>query len=126
MKTVKKFKQWEKKFTTAELVSARVRWMGGPPEPLPVRWDMSVDVWPQSQVQYSVYDAKDASDWQLFRTALKGVSTPEKLYALKRYYIVNCYEAHKVTWELHKVRIDNYILALRRGGQLDENYAVVR
>jgi len=125
---MKKFKQWEKMFTTAELARERDRWMGGPPEPLPVRWDMSVDVWPQSQVQYSVYDAKDASEWQLFRTALKGMSTSEKLYALKRYYIVNCYygSGAKATWELHKVRIDNYILALRRGGQLNENYEIVR
>jgi len=125
---MKKFKQWEKKFTQAELSRARVRWMDGPPEPLPVRWDMSVDVWPQSQVQYSVYDAEDASEWQLFRTALKGMSTSEKLYALKRYYIVNCYyeTKNKTEWELHKVRIDNYILALRRGGQLDENYEVAR
>jgi len=62
--------------------------------------------------------AVDDDEWQAFRLSLKGVPTAEKLDQLD-YYLKSTNpactpeEAH-----VREVRVDNYINALLRGGQL--------
>jgi len=92
------------------------------------RWPLSVTQWPQSQVQYCVYDAEDARKWQLFRVSLKHEGTQGKLQMLLAYFVDECFY-HKddpIRSQREKVRIDNYIGALRRGGQLNEHMEIVK
>lgn len=62
--------------------------------------------------------AVDDQTWQEFRLSLKGKSTQQKLDMLHDYYNKN----HKGTdedWlETVEIRVDNYLKALARGGQL--------
>lgn len=51
-------------------------------------------------------------EWQKFRLSLKGKTTQEKLEALGMYY------ARSEDRESDYIRIDNYLKALARGGQL--------
>jgi hypothetical protein len=70
-----------------------------------------------------------AVEWQLFRVSLKGYNTREKLYRLSfRYaYMRSIYQTEdEMEWFRERVRICNYIYALRRGGQLNSNFEVVR
>jgi len=56
-------------------------------------------------------------DWQAFRISLKGLSTEDKLVKLRAYVA----ERSRFTGELpllDKIRVTNYIYALKRGGQL--------
>jgi hypothetical protein len=53
----------------------------------------------------------DDAAWQKFRLSLKGLSTNEKLKKLRSYKANN--SGRCVT-----VRVENYLNALRRGGQL--------
>jgi hypothetical protein len=107
-----------------------------------------MDYWPHQVRPYSkseVFEhAVNNQEWQTFRISLKGLSTHEKLTRLDelRQSKLAQYWANKdvVTpddiandelqqlvhylprkWE---VAIDNYINALRRGGQLDTNNRV--
>jgi hypothetical protein len=92
----------------------------------------------QARIQQAVHD----DDWQEFRKSLKGISTADKLDALQGYWES---EAHNRTprphWLAYKqgwseptdphfwsnvdiedcdvcIRVDNYIKALCRGGQI--------
>lgn len=65
--------------------------------------------------QYSldkVLRAVQDPDWQAFRRSLKGLSTEEKLKALRKY------ASKKDLSEEDKIRVTNYVNALKRGGQL--------
>ncbi len=58
--------------------------------------------------------------WQLFRESLKGTSTKEKLEHLQHYWIANVLDGFKANNEEDvEVRLDNYLKALARGGQLE-------
>lgn len=133
----KPFKLWEKKFNRGqisaeqsmrlkrfdELIAEGVEMGSTEPE----RWPLSVTQWPQSQVQYCVYDAADAAKWQLFRVSMKNTTTVEKLKMLLAYFVDECFpyaQTDKVRWEREKVRIDNYIGALVRGGQLNPKHEI--
>lgn len=66
--------------------------------------------------------------WQGFRESLKGVSTEKKLDLLEAWL-----KRHKDTvgdsyegGSMAQTQVDNYINALKRGGQLDRNGNVVR
>jgi hypothetical protein len=81
-----------------------------------------------------IAEAVDNEDWQEFRVSLKGRTTPEKLYLLQNYYNEGLYhfirggiciaypncplEVGAEEWSDYQIRIDNYIKALCRGGQL--------
>jgi hypothetical protein len=59
------------------------------------------------EVQEAVADP----EWQQFRLSLKGETTKYKLAALRLYFVENAGEAVRI-------RVDNYLKALARGGQI--------
>jgi hypothetical protein len=76
-----------------------------------------------------IQEAVDDEAWQLFRKSLKGMSTEQKLEALKRYWLANALDHSRAgakkrlgkpvnEWNDIEIRLDNYIKALCRGGQL--------
>ena len=70
-------------------------------------WPHEVKVTPTHEIQAAVRD----NVWQAFRLSLKGLSTTDKLRHLN-----NWVTSH--TGRVNQIRIDNYINALLRGGQL--------
>ena len=94
---------------------------------LMVRWQHLVNTnWTQAQIKLAVYEAPSSDEWQRFRVSMKGQSTAMKLARLDLRYVAAQNAPQEADWELEKIRIDNYILALRRGGFLDENYRIVK
>lgn len=79
------------------------------------RWGLPVQSWSPDQVRKAVYEEPGYEDWQRFRVSLKGQSTQVKLYRLTQRY-AELPDPHP--W-YEQCRIDNYIGALKRGGQLD-------
>jgi hypothetical protein len=68
-----------------------------------------------------VLEAVHDAEWQKFRLSLKGIPTKEKLHRLLDYD--NETQALKDTIEVFKyrhrlIRVDNYLKALARGGQI--------
>lgn len=133
---MKRFKEWENKFTTVEIVASRQKWLyNGSIEAdrcSYVKWPVKVAQWEQEFVQYCVYELHDPREWQLFRVSMKGLTTYEKLYMLHNRFITLCEEPSskdEVAWHVYKIekcRIDNYIGALVRGGQLNSNLEIVK
>lgn len=80
------------------------------------QWPYEVKSHSMAAIQQAVNDA----DWQNFRLTLKGRSTPEKLDMLFAHIQFNNV-GHATS-----IRVDNYINALKRGGQLDEHCRVQR
>lgn len=70
-----------------------------------------------------ILTAVDDENWQMFRKSLKGISTENKLDLLNARYLERWINggSHE-----EKVRIDNYINALKRGGLLNSKLEVVR
>jgi hypothetical protein len=68
-----------------------------------------------------IAEAVDNEAWQRFRVSMKGKSTSEKLDMLEAYYDNQVDENNLVADDIEdvKLRIDNYIKALCRGGQLE-------
>lgn len=67
--------------------------------------------------------AVDDEGWQILRRSLKGKPTQEKIDALRRYWCANALDQAQSKeptndWTDIEIRIDNYIKALCRGGQL--------
>ncbi len=99
-----------------------------------VSWPYShqfTEAYDHSEVRYACYEAKTALEWQKFRVSLKGLSTREKLYCLMWYWGVNITPgpgAHvsKLDWQCEVIRVNNYLGALKRGGQLDQHLRVVK
>lgn len=125
-----KFKSFDTRFTNHQIAVQRETWLRGFEFSEPIkRWTHHVDQWVQSFVQHCVYEASDHEEWQLFRVSLKGLTTYEKLYCLDRYLEqvnFNGDEADQRQAQKEKCRIDNYIGALVRGGQLNKNLEVMR
>jgi hypothetical protein len=65
-----------------------------------------------------IMEAVKNERWQTFRLSLKGLSTSDKLEKLKAYMRNSRYEDKGSLSRVEQVRIDNYINALLRGGQL--------
>lgn len=71
-----------------------------------------------------IAEAVDDEAWQEFRVSLKGLSTQTKLWKLEEYIKSNCGAAHNTSLDVrvpdcdYCIRVDNYIKALCRGGQL--------
>lgn len=75
------------------------------------RWPHSVEpIGAQEITRYCVNDP----EWQKFRLSLKGLPTTEKLDKLDAWYGLPSQASRRT-----RVQVDNYINALRRGGQLD-------
>lgn len=123
-----KFKEYDKKYahlkstdadqpqSYQEAAHALVRWPGATP-----------DSWSQDRVQYSVYEAPDHEEWQKFRVSLKGQSTRMKLLRLFLYSREHMSSADSIkTYDIYKCRVDNYLGALVRGGQLSSSLEIVR
>lgn len=76
--------------------------------------------YPSAVQEFCVRDA----EWQTFRVSLKGLSTEEKLKRL------DCWRADHMDQGLlplrNQVQIDNYLNALKRGGQLNLSLEVQR
>ncbi len=86
------------------------------------RWEFDVGSYTVEQVKlYCVQDA----EWQRFRLSLKGVSTVGKLAKL-RMRRAQFLTEDGTQLEKYRIQIDNYINALKRGGQLDINCNIVR
>ena len=92
-------------------------------------WNFLVGSYRQSQVQNAVYKCASAREWQIFRVALKGLTTKQKLYLLAIRYKDLLQQAtveSGVDPRDHEgfIQIDNYIGALVRGGLLTTDYKV--
>ncbi len=130
------FKKFEKMFSAREIAECRKRWLynGSIAEDRNnnIKWVREVSSWAQDFVQFCVYHASDHLEWQLFRVSLKGLTTSEKLYMLDNRFdsLVQSIASNNPTGEvwveykLQKCRIDNYILALVRGGQLSSTFEI--
>ena len=80
--------------------------------------DGDIREWPHVVASYSPaevvkYCVEDAA-WQKFRLSMKGVSTPRKLAMLQGWM----QSAEKGQERRTQVQVDNYINALKRGGQI--------
>jgi hypothetical protein len=65
-------------------------------------------------------------DWQAIRLSMKGISTGYKLRVL-RAYRRSCQMRYGLPLaRKYQVQIDNYVNALKRGGQLDMQGKVVK
>lgn len=89
--------------------------------------------WPYNQpsvdaVREAVYLCDSAVEWQKFRVSLKGQSTALKIARLFDRYIHNLSQRHHedVEFKREVVRINNYIGALVRGGQLSTNLEILK
>lgn len=82
------------------------------------RWVLPVGSWSRNDIAWAINDP----DWQSFRVSLKGLQTQEKLQRLSSYLVVKGVReaGQSLTWDqlAAKIRVDNYINALKRGGQL--------
>ena len=58
--------------------------------------------------------------WQDFRLSLKGISTEEKLSMLESWIQTAADE------QIAKMQVDNYLGALKRGGQIDSEGNVLK
>lgn len=124
----KLFKQFERRFSIAEINAykqstgyftydgkKRTHWIH----------ELARATWAQGFIQFCVYHAEDADEWQKFRIALKGLNIHEKLCALELRWVclVNMKDG-PVQCDIEQCRIDNYIGALHRGGLLGPQSAV--
>jgi hypothetical protein len=69
----------------------------------------------------SVAQATGDPEWQAFRESLKGTTTKVKLAKLREYFeesVERSLDGHMVYDDVC-VRVDNYLKALARGGQLE-------
>lgn len=130
----KEFKEWDKKFSNAELAAEVKLWLEGfEGSRLMDRVPAPEDIkrWSNTAIAQAVYYADDAADWQRFRVCMKGCTTYEKLFMLtsRRQYMLTEFAEGNLTQEKlqnEMIRYDNYIGALRRGGQLNAEFKVVK
>lgn len=76
-------------------------------------WYRQVESWSREMIQQSINN--DA--WQRFRLSLKGLSTQDKLENLEGYCQRREKDGNRMN-DYDRCRVDNYINALLRGGQL--------
>lgn len=89
-----------------------------------VGWDwVYIQSYSSDVVREAVYESITADHWQMFRVGMKGLTTQKKLYCLAWYWL-NC------NWgeddALKKIRINNYLGALIRGGQLNDKLEILK
>jgi hypothetical protein len=84
-------------------------------------WGWPVGSWSPAEIRYAVYEADQRStEWQRFRVSMKGQTTNTKLFRLMEYLENNRGD------RIVQCQVDNYINALKRGGLLDHNLAVIK
>lgn len=88
-------------------------------------WPYSVGYWDKAQIKDAVYDSETAEEWQYFRVTQKGLSTQVKLYRLEL-RLIKHWGLEDRERQRERCRIDNYIGALVRGGQLDQQLKIQR
>lgn len=87
--------------------------------------------WNNTEIREAVYLSEKALEWQKFRVSLKGNNTAEKIVRLN-YRLAHFRELFymsfldPIEFKRECIRYDNYLGALRRGGQLDRNYRIVK
>lgn len=64
--------------------------------------------------------------WQKVRLGLKGLPTEQKLIKLYEWYFNQAKHTHTQESYIARVCVDNYINALKRGGQLNDKCEVQR
>lgn len=88
-----------------------------------------MDKWPYIVMTYSPLEVQEycvrSAGWQNFRVTLKGKPTTQKLAMLKDWRDLDIAILGHVRRRC-QVQIDNYINALKRGGQLNMNLEVQR
>ena len=134
----KEFKQWDKAFSKDQIDSARVIWLRS--TELGYRAAINEDGWFEEalehmgytavgiqEARYAVYEADGFKEWQLFRVAMKGLTTEEKVFMCRmrwEHMVDNAAEDEDISESeivTEKHRIWNYLGALKRGGQLVED-----
>ena len=87
----------------------------------------NMDRWPADQHVERGYNQQDVqlfcvkhAKWQACRLSMKGKPTHEKLAILDAWYHAHIAEHPYIT----ECQVGNYLGALRRGGQLDENNVI--
>ena len=92
------------------------------------RWPYAYTSHSQQNVQYAVYHSQWSREWQIFRIALKGLTTRQKLFQLikrwKETETVMRQTGNSEYYRTRVVQIENYVGALVRGGLLDEQAQV--
>lgn len=136
MATTKRFLEWNDKFSQAEIDACRRYWLSSRGEVKYTHWTYMVFKWSHEQVHAAVYLADDTAEWQLFRVSMKGLTTHEKLsmlyqrmeekvvgISMSMFFNQMDYAAAR---DKEQCRIDNYLGALVRGGQLSKTHEYVR
>lgn len=91
-------------------------------------WVHKLQVWNMDQIWEAIKDDR----WQAFRISLKGIPTTDKLLKLDTYLMQAAMRNKCTIEELHlkdwkeKCRIDNYINAILRGGQLKRVEGIIK
>lgn len=75
---------------------------------------------PKAGTPEHIREAVDDEGWQRFRLSLKGRTTEDKLVRLLEYYETETKDVPQVY-----IRVDNYLKALARGGQIAVSTAYV-
>lgn len=88
-------------------------------------WPYSIGYWDKAQIKDAVYDSESAEEWQYFRVTQKGLSTQVKLFRLEL-RLIKHWGLEDRERQRERCRIDNYIGALVRGGQLDQQLKIQR
>lgn len=115
----KEFKNYDKAFTKAQIERKRAQYLLGDHSDIKFwRYRDTIEVHSNERIRECVYFIYDAEEWQLFRVSLKGLTTQQKLRMLELRYDTWITSIYNETARVEKVRIDNYIGALVRGGQL--------
>lgn len=87
------------------------------------KWPHTLGTYTPAEVkQYCVEDA----EWQKFRLSLKGLPTHVKLQKLLEWRAQHQPFSYALVPKKTQVQIDNYLNALKRGGQLDMQLHVQR
>lgn len=131
----KEFQDWDRHFAQAQIESCRAQWRSNI-QRLSQRelgicqgigfwiYHNNYRVYDRAVVADAVYTSADPAEWQKFRVSMKGLSTHEKLAWLEARWDIYVKDDAMGTRDVEKVRINNYIGALRRGGQLDSDFNV--
>lgn len=78
-----------------------------------------------AEVRSAVYEAYGAESWQQFRVRMKGLGTRNKLYCLAWWVYSHSHENYPGDMPPREwIRVNNYLGALVRGGQLDSDLRV--
>jgi hypothetical protein len=73
---------------------------------------------PKENTPQHIKEAVDNEEWQKFRLSLKGTQTSSKLSSLRQ-YLAEGLRLNLLEYNLRKTRVDNYLKALARGGQIE-------